>query len=110
MTDGLHSPKRPFCAGTQDIHKELEKKIAKFHGMEDAILFPSCFDANAGIFEAILSKDDAGEIMLRLLLLPLRLQGYPFHPSVQCCFRSSFLRYGTHITYSMLFLFRRSHL
>ena len=38
--------------GTQDIHKELEKKIASFHGMEDAILFPSGFDANAGLFEA----------------------------------------------------------
>ncbi len=48
-----------FICGTQDIHKQLEKKIAAFHGMEDAILFPSCFDANAGIFEAILSKEDA---------------------------------------------------
>ncbi len=48
-----------FICGTQDIHKQLEAKIAKFHGMEDAILFPSCFDANAGIFEAILTKDDA---------------------------------------------------
>lgn len=48
-----------FICGTQDIHKELEGTIARFHGMEDAILFPSCFDANAGIFEALLTKDDA---------------------------------------------------
>lgn len=48
-----------FICGTQSIHKELEKKIAKFHGREDAILYASCFDANAGIFEAILTPDDA---------------------------------------------------
>jgi 7-keto-8-aminopelargonate synthetase-like enzyme len=38
----------------QDIHKQLEKTIAEFHGTEDAILYTSCFDANAGIFEALL--------------------------------------------------------
>lgn len=43
-----------FICGTQDIHKELEKVIAEFHGMEDAILYPSCFDANAGLFEVCL--------------------------------------------------------
>ena len=43
----------------QDIHKELEEKIAKFHGYEEAVLYASCFDANAGLFEAILSPDDA---------------------------------------------------
>jgi hypothetical protein len=48
-----------FICGTQDIHKQLEARIAAFHGMEDAILFPSCFDANAGIFEAILGPGDA---------------------------------------------------
>ncbi|XP_037930192.1 2-amino-3-ketobutyrate coenzyme A ligase, mitochondrial-like, partial [Teleopsis dalmanni] len=47
-----------FICGTQDIHKNLEKKIAKFHGRQDAILFPSCFDANAGLFEAILTPED----------------------------------------------------
>ena len=47
-----------FICGTQDIHKELEAKIAKFHGREDAILYPSCFDANAGLFEAIVSAED----------------------------------------------------
>ena len=48
-----------FICGTQDIHKELEAKIAKFHGREDAILYISCFDANAGLFETMLSADDA---------------------------------------------------
>jgi len=48
-----------FICGTQDIHKNLERKIAAFHGREDAILYSSCFDANAGLFEALLSKDDA---------------------------------------------------
>lgn len=43
----------------QDIHKELEEKLAKFHGKEDAILYISCFDANAGLFEVLLSQDDA---------------------------------------------------
>ena len=48
-----------FICGTQDIHIELEQKIAKFHGREDAILYGSCFDANGGVFEALLSADDA---------------------------------------------------
>lgn len=48
-----------FICGTQDIHKDLEKKIAKFHQKEDAILYASCFDANAGIFECLLGPDDA---------------------------------------------------
>ncbi|CAG2116316.1 unnamed protein product [Medioppia subpectinata] len=48
-----------FICGTQDIHKALEAKIAKFHGREDAILYASCFDANAGLFEALLSAEDA---------------------------------------------------
>lgn len=43
----------------QDIHKDLEQKIARFHGREDAILYASCFDANAGIFEVLLSPEDA---------------------------------------------------
>jgi glycine C-acetyltransferase len=48
-----------FICGTQDIHKELERRISRYHGMEDTILFPSCFDANAGLFEAILTAEDA---------------------------------------------------
>lgn len=48
-----------FICGTQDIHKELEEAISKFHGTEDTILYPSCFDANAGLFECILGPEDA---------------------------------------------------
>ena len=48
-----------FICGTQDVHKALEAAVARFHGTEDAILFPSCFDANAGVFEALLGRDDA---------------------------------------------------
>merc|ERR1719228_811772 len=48
-----------FICGTQDIHKELEDKISKFHGREDTILYPSCFDANAGLFEQICGPEDA---------------------------------------------------
>ena len=48
-----------FICGTQEIHKELEKKIADFVGMEDAILYSSCFDANGGLFETLLGPEDA---------------------------------------------------
>eukprot|EP01028_Stygiella_incarcerata_P008831 TRINITY_DN3978_c0_g1_i1.p1 TRINITY_DN3978_c0_g1~~TRINITY_DN3978_c0_g1_i1.p1 ORF type:complete len:441 (-),score=119.95 TRINITY_DN3978_c0_g1_i1:173-1330(-) len=48
-----------FICGTQDIHKKLEKAIAEFHKTEDTILFASCFDANGGVFEAILGPEDA---------------------------------------------------
>ncbi len=48
-----------FICGTQDIHKALERKVADFVGMDDAILFSSCFDANAGIFEVLLGENDA---------------------------------------------------
>jgi len=48
-----------FICGTQDIHKELEQKIAKFLGMEDTILYAAAFDANGGVFEPILGPDDA---------------------------------------------------
>lgn len=48
-----------FICGTQDIHKQLEDKISEFHKTEDTILYSSCFDANAGIFEAILNEQDA---------------------------------------------------
>jgi glycine C-acetyltransferase len=47
-----------FICGTQDIHRELEHRVTKFLGTEDTLLFPSCMDANAGVFEAILTKDD----------------------------------------------------
>ena len=48
-----------FICGTQQIHKDLEAKISKFVGMDDAILYSSCFDANGGLFETLLSKEDA---------------------------------------------------
>ncbi len=47
-----------FICGTQDIHRTLEQMLSKFLGTEDTILFPSCLDANAGVFEAVLTKDD----------------------------------------------------
>jgi glycine C-acetyltransferase len=47
-----------FICGTQDIHRELERRMTEFLGTEDTLLFPSCMDANAGVFEAILTKDD----------------------------------------------------
>jgi glycine C-acetyltransferase len=48
-----------FICGTQDIHKKLEKKIADFFGTEDTILYAACFDANGGVFEPLLTVDDA---------------------------------------------------
>lgn len=48
-----------FICGTQDRHKVLEKKLADFLGMEDAILFSSCFDANGGVFEPLFKENDA---------------------------------------------------
>ncbi len=48
-----------FICGTQDIHRELEVKVGRFLGTEDTCLFASCFDANAAVFEALLTKDDA---------------------------------------------------
>src|SRR5512135_586771 len=47
-----------FICGTQDIHRQLEEVVTDFLGTEDTILFPSCMDANAGVFEAVLTKDD----------------------------------------------------
>jgi glycine C-acetyltransferase len=48
-----------FICGTQDIHKELERTIGRFFGTDDAILYSSCFDANAGLFETLLGEQDA---------------------------------------------------
>lgn len=48
-----------FICGTQDIHKQLEHTIAKFFGTDDAILYSSCFDANGGLFETLLTEEDA---------------------------------------------------
>ncbi|CAH1787956.1 unnamed protein product [Owenia fusiformis] len=54
---GLSSTR--YISGTQDIHKELERKVAKFHDREDAILYSSCYDANTGFFEVLLNDQDA---------------------------------------------------
>lgn len=48
-----------FICGTQDLHKELEARLSAFLGMEDTILYPSCFDANGGLFETLLTDQDA---------------------------------------------------
>ncbi len=48
-----------FICGTQDIHKQLERKMSEFLGMDDTILYSSCFDANGGLFETILTAEDA---------------------------------------------------
>ena len=56
--DGGLSSARPIC-GTQDIHTQLEARLAAFHGLDDCLLFPSSFDAHAGVFQALLTADDA---------------------------------------------------
>ncbi|MDF2551290.1 MAG: kbl [Chryseobacterium sp.] len=48
-----------FICGTQDIHKQLEEKIAQFLGLEDTILYAACFDANGGVFEPLFTEEDA---------------------------------------------------
>jgi len=48
-----------FICGTQDIHRELEQKIARFLGLDDTILYSSCFDANGGLFETLFKEEDA---------------------------------------------------
>jgi glycine C-acetyltransferase len=58
-THGFGMSSVRFICGTQDIHKELEKKISAFFGTEDTILYGSCFDANGGLFETLLGEEDA---------------------------------------------------
>lgn len=58
-THGFGMSSVRFICGTQDIHKELEQKLAEFYGCEDTILYAACFDANGGVFEPLLSKEDA---------------------------------------------------
>ena len=48
-----------FICGTQEEHKQLEARISAFLGMEDTILYGSCFDANGGLFETLLGEEDA---------------------------------------------------
>ncbi|HWG10944.1 MAG TPA: glycine C-acetyltransferase [Rhodanobacteraceae bacterium] len=58
-THGFGMASVRFICGTQDLHKQLEAKIAKFFGTEDAILYAACFDANGGLFEPLLGEQDA---------------------------------------------------
>ncbi len=58
-THGFGMSSVRFICGTQDIHKELEQKIASFVGQEDAILYAAAFDANGGLFEPLLNEEDA---------------------------------------------------
>lgn len=58
-THGFGMASVRFICGTQDSHKQLESKLAAFLGMEDAILYSSCFDANGGLFETLLGAEDA---------------------------------------------------
>jgi glycine C-acetyltransferase len=58
-THGFGMSSVRFICGTQDIHKQLEEKIADFYQTEDTILYAACFDANGGVFEPLLTKDDA---------------------------------------------------
>ncbi|MFX8942075.1 aminotransferase class I/II-fold pyridoxal phosphate-dependent enzyme, partial [Acinetobacter baumannii] len=48
-----------FICGTQDLHKELELRMSQFLGVQDTILFSSCFDANGGVFETLFGAEDA---------------------------------------------------
>ncbi len=58
-THGFGMASVRFICGTQDIHKELENALTKFLGTEETILYPSCFDANGGLFETLLGAEDA---------------------------------------------------
>ena len=58
-THGFGMASVRFICGTQDIHKELEGSLTKFLGTEGTILYPSCFDANGGLFETLLTEKDA---------------------------------------------------
>jgi len=58
-THGFGMSSVRFICGTQDIHKELEQKVANFYGTEDTILYAAAFDANGGVFEPLLGKEDA---------------------------------------------------
>src|ERR1051325_1825034 len=59
QTHGFGMASVRFICGTQDIHKELEAALTKFLGTENTILYPSCFDANGGLFETLLTEKDA---------------------------------------------------
>ncbi|HEY8682492.1 MAG TPA: aminotransferase class I/II-fold pyridoxal phosphate-dependent enzyme, partial [Rhodanobacter sp.] len=58
-THGFGMASVRFICGTQDLHKQLEARIAEFFGTEDSILYAACFDANGGLFEPLLGEEDA---------------------------------------------------
>ena len=58
-THGFGMSSVRFICGTQDLHKELEATVSRFFGTDDTILYSSCFDANAGLFETLLGEEDA---------------------------------------------------
>ena len=76
-----------FICGTQDIHRELEQKMTKFLGTEDTILFPSCMDANAGVFEAILTSEDV--IISDRLVHASLIDGIRLAPAMHDTFKHS---------------------
>lgn len=76
-----------FICGTQDIHRELEEKMTKFLGTESTILFPSCMDANAGVFEAILTSDDV--IISDRLVHASLVDGIRLSPAMHDTFKHS---------------------
>ncbi len=76
-----------FICGTQDIHRELEQKMTRFLGTEDTILFPSCMDANAGVFEAILTSEDV--IISDRLVHASLIDGIRLAPAMHDTFKHS---------------------
>lgn len=76
-----------FICGTQDIHRELEEKMTGFLGTESTILFPSCMDANAGVFEAILTSDDV--IISDRLVHASLVDGIRLSPAMHDTFKHS---------------------
>jgi glycine C-acetyltransferase len=76
-----------FICGTQDIHRTLEQKLTEFLGTEDTILFPSCLDANAGVFEAVLGPEDV-MIADRLVHASI-IDGMRLSPAVRDTFKHS---------------------
>lgn len=80
-----------FICGTQDIHDELEKRVTEFLGTEATILFPSCMDANAGVFEAILDEDDV-MISDRLVHASI-IDGIRLAPAIHDTFKHSDMKH-----------------
>ncbi len=80
-----------FICGTQDIHRELEQKMTEFLGTENTILFPSCMDANAGVFEAILTGDDV--IISDRLVHASLVDGIRLAPAMHDTFKHSNMKH-----------------